>query len=156
MKFAGGLAAAFVVASLVPGPYADVRVTPMSNAILESAQLDPATVAGVSRTCGNCHSNLTEWPWYRRIAPVSWMVRKPVSEARRFMNFSTWNEYGPAGQAPLPALAAGQLKSGEMPPSCYLLLDPEEKLSDTERGEISAKFRQESKRLSQRLNEARP
>ena len=23
-------------------------------------------------SCFDCHSNLTEWPWYTNVAPVSW------------------------------------------------------------------------------------
>src|SRR5690242_8962779 len=43
------------------------------------------------RACYDCHSNETVWPWYSRIAPVSWLLARDVHQGRRELNFSTWN-----------------------------------------------------------------
>ena len=32
--------------------------------------------------CYDCHSNLTEWPWYSNVAPISWLTQKDVDEGR--------------------------------------------------------------------------
>jgi hypothetical protein len=32
----------------------------------------------------DCHSNLTHWPWYSNIAPISWLVQKDVEDGREF------------------------------------------------------------------------
>jgi hypothetical protein len=42
------------------------------------------------RACGDCHSNQTVWPWYSRLAPMSWMIVDDVNEGRRHMNFQDW------------------------------------------------------------------
>ncbi len=34
-------------------------------------------------TCGDCHSNETRWPWYSRVAPISWLVYRDVLEGRK-------------------------------------------------------------------------
>jgi hypothetical protein len=47
-------------------------------------------VSVLRRACYDCHSNETAWPWYSRIAPVSWVVGRDVHEGRAGLNFSTW------------------------------------------------------------------
>ena len=42
------------------------------------------------RTCGDCHSNQTKWPWYSNIAPVSWIISNHVNEGREKFNVSNW------------------------------------------------------------------
>jgi hypothetical protein len=40
-----------------------------------------ADVAAVfERSCCDCHSNETKWPWYSYPAPVSWIVAHDVDE----------------------------------------------------------------------------
>lgn len=144
-----GVLAVIAAASIVPGPYSTViHVTPGGVALLQSAQFDPAAAATIQRACGNCHSNDTEWPLYSRVAPVSWLVRKDVSEGRQFLNFSQWAAYGAEGQGQLLALAAGQVKKGKMPPKRYVLLHPEARLSDRGKSQLVADLERESARVS--------
>src|SRR5262245_24374433 len=42
------------------------------------------------RACYDCHSNETRWPWYSRVAPVSWLVVRDVNLGREEINFSEW------------------------------------------------------------------
>ena len=145
---AAALASGILVASLVPGPYSTVnRVGSRGAGFLQSAQLDPGAVATLRRACGNCHSNQTEWPWYSRVAPASWLLRKDVSEGRKFLNFSVWAEYGMEGQGQLLALAARDLKQGSMPPRRYSALHTEARLSAQEHSDLIAALHRESARL---------
>lgn len=145
---AGAAAAAISVASLVPGPY-HAAVEPVRGAtFLEAAEIDSASVSALRRACRNCHSNDTEWPWYSRVAPASWLLRRDVSEGRKFLNFSVWSEYGAAGQSQLSALAAQRIKDGTMPPARYLLLHPDAKLSGRERARLAARLERESSRVA--------
>src|SRR5215469_822271 len=61
--------------------------------LLEGIDIDPRTSDIVSASCANCHSERTNWPWYSFVAPVSWIVERDVSRARKHMNFSRWSEY---------------------------------------------------------------
>lgn len=83
------------------------------------------------RACFDCHSNETVWPWYTNIAPISWLVYRDVIEGRGRMNFSDWGNAG--GESGEPGEAAEVILSGEMPPSYYVLLHPDAKLSDAEK-----------------------
>jgi len=50
--------------------------------------VNPQVGAILDRSCQDCHSNHTNWPWYRHVAPVSWIVSKHVSEGREMLDFS--------------------------------------------------------------------
>ena len=45
------------------------------------------------RACYDCHSNETVWPWYSKIAPLSWNIKRHVKNGRDYVNFSTWKQY---------------------------------------------------------------
>ncbi len=45
------------------------------------------------RSCWDCHSNDTVWPWYAKIAPFSWSIARHVKNGRAYVNFSIWETY---------------------------------------------------------------
>src|SRR5579885_1507659 len=59
----------------------------------------PEVEQTLRRSCYDCHSNQTQWPWYTRIAPLSWLVAHDVNAGRRQINFSQWSDYFPATRA---------------------------------------------------------
>ncbi len=42
------------------------------------------------KSCYDCHSNETVYPWYSNIAPASWLVAADVNEGREHLNFCEW------------------------------------------------------------------
>ena len=92
----------------------------------------PQTEALFNDACSDCHSNLTSWPWYSNIAPMSWLVQNDVDEGREVLNVSEWDraqgEAGEAGEAIL---------EGEMPPGKYTLLHPSAKLRPSEKQKLA-------------------
>lgn len=49
----------------------------------------PRTEQLMREACLDCHSNLTSWPWYSNVAPISWLVQHDVDEGRAQLNLST-------------------------------------------------------------------
>ncbi len=48
----------------------------------------PPEVARIlDAACYDCHSDRTRWPWYSRVAPVSWIAAHHVAAGRRRLNF---------------------------------------------------------------------
>jgi hypothetical protein len=47
----------------------------------------------MGRSCMDCHSNKTAWPWYSYVAPVSWLVESDVRRGKDRMNLSDWERY---------------------------------------------------------------
>lgn len=108
------------------------------GAILNGAHIDPATLGIIQRSCQNCHSERTEWPWYSRVAPGSWLLEQDVSQARSRFNLSHWTEYTPDQQMSILTDIGVAARAGVMPPSRYTLLHPDARLSSAERQEIYA------------------
>jgi hypothetical protein len=96
------------------------------------AKPSPEVAAIVKRACRDCHSNSTTWPWYSRIAPVSWLVAADVKEARSRLNFSEWNHLGPDMSRIRLKEACSEVKSGGMPMWQYKLMHPAARLTDSD------------------------
>lgn len=100
----------------------------------------PETRAMTVQACYDCHSNETEWPWYARIAPISWMLAYDVVEGREALNFSEWDRHDtaidpdePFAPKPLTEQIEDEIRSGAMPPGTYRLGNPAARLSDEEK-----------------------
>ena len=99
----------------------------------------------LQKTCYDCHSNETVWPWYSQVAPASWLVAYDVAEARENMNFSEWTKYSPKRQAKKLKKAAGEVEEGEMPLWYYLPAHPKAKLSEADKAALLAWFRERAR-----------
>ncbi|MBS1854729.1 MAG: heme-binding domain-containing protein [Acidobacteria bacterium] len=100
-------------------------------ASFEAVVKPPAHAAAViERSCRDCHSNRTAWPWYSGVSPVSWMVARDVKEGRARLNFSQWNLYGPEmSKLRLRAVCEAAAK-GNMPPKYYTPMHPQARLKE--------------------------
>ncbi len=119
----GVLGLLFVVAQLVPygRDHANPKVTK------EPAWDSPQTRELARRACFDCHSNLSRWPWYSNIAPVSWLVESDVHEARHKLNFSEFDK--PQRKA---SDAIDEVREGGMPLWFYTMMHGEAQLSPAE------------------------
>jgi hypothetical protein len=86
------VAAIFVSLQFVRPPLANPPID-QTRTIESHARLTPEVAGIFARACRDCHSNQTEWPWYARVAPVSWYVEDHVRHGRRELNFSEWSAY---------------------------------------------------------------
>jgi hypothetical protein len=104
-----------------------------SLALAAHVQLDPKVAAILDRSCNDCHSNKTRWPWYSNVAPVSWFVIGHVDEARHDLNFSEWGKYRLEDQKAQLGQMCELITEGWMPLSSYTPLHPSAKLSDEDK-----------------------
>lgn len=100
-----------------------------SQAIESHLQVTPQVSAILDRSCNDCHSNKTRWPWYSHVAPVSWFVIDHVNEGRDNMNFSQWDKYTRRDADALLRQICREVRAGVMPLSSYTPLHPGSKLS---------------------------
>ena len=90
--------------------------------------VDPGAVAVFQRSCNDCHSNRTVWPWYSHVAPVSWLVVSDVNRGRKALNFS--EGVGDRSEEQQKHLSiCKEVSGGEMPGFPYTLLHRRAKLS---------------------------
>jgi hypothetical protein len=121
---------ACAAAQLVPVPRTNPPVR--SEPAWDSAE----TRALAERSCFDCHSNETAWPWYSRVAPVAWLVARDVQQGREELNFSDWGGVSQDDDEDLAEEVREVLEEGEMPLPNYLLLHPEARLTDLERQQL--------------------
>lgn len=122
------VACLFIIAQF----YRPAKTNPVINnsRTLEAhLQVDPKTAAILDRSCADCHSNKTRWPWYSNVAPVSWFVIDHVDHGRDHLNFSEWGKYERQEQRSLLRDMCKEVSAGSMPLSSYTPLHPGSKLS---------------------------
>jgi hypothetical protein len=107
-------------------PYGKNHANP--PVVREPSWNSPLTRELAKLACFDCHSNETVWPWYSKIAPVSWLVYWDVVAGRKHLNFSEWQ--GGAGKHERPHELTKEVIKGEMPPLQYFIAHPEAKLDD--------------------------
>jgi hypothetical protein len=109
------------------------RTNPPVQAVVAAP---PEVYDVLERSCFNCHSNQTEWPWYSYVAPVSWLVVRHVNEARQEMNFTEWNTLSPGEQSDKIKECWEEVEEGRMPLPSYVRMHPEARLSEMDRAFI--------------------
>ena len=128
------MAAAAIVAA------AAIQLIPVKRdnppaALLIQAPADVRTI--LERSCYDCHSNRTRWPWYSRVAPVSWFVARDVHRGRKELNFTDWPLFDFEAQDHLLADIGKDVERGKMPLWNYLMLHPEARLGPADRKRVS-------------------
>ncbi len=93
----------------------------------------PEVAATLKRACYDCHSNETRWPWYSRIAPLSWFIVHDVRLGRKEVNFSEWASYYPATHRRKLEWMGRALRGENMPPWSYRVLHPGARLTEADR-----------------------
>ena len=83
--------------------------------------------------CRDCHSNETAWPWYSRIAPVSWMVASDVHDGRKHFNLSEWGNYPEEKKLRKLGEICEQVKNEDMPDQKYALIHRSARLDTQQR-----------------------
>jgi hypothetical protein len=91
--------------------------------------MTPEVAGLLERSCDDCHSNRTDWPWYSRVAPASWFVVDHVNHGRQHLNFSDWARYDDHEAGEMLEQICIEAKKGAMPLDSYTLLHGDAKLS---------------------------
>jgi hypothetical protein len=88
---------------------------------LEASMSVPENVGMVlSRSCADCHSNRTIYPWYSKVSPASWYLDDHIRDGRRELNISEWNTYEKKKKIRKLDEICEQVEQGEMPLPSYL------------------------------------
>lgn len=99
----------------------------------------PADVLAVlDRSCGDCHSHQTRWPWYSHVAPVSWILAEHVREGRSELNFSDWAQYNERRAGKKLEELCEEVREGAMPLPDYLRMHRDARVSQQEVDRVCA------------------
>lgn len=145
--------AVFLAMQFLPGPHATNGTVVADRSIQSSLRMPQREGEILERSCENCHSQTTKWPWYSYVAPFSWQVADDVNRARKAMDLSDWSEqFGRKPQVAASALLAicADMKTRRMPTELYLLTHPEARLSEQDRDQFCQWANGEARRLVHR------
>ena len=87
----------------------------------------------LKKTCNDCHTNNTVYPWYAQIQPVGWWLNHHIEEGKDELNFNEFGAYAVPRQYHKLEEVVEQVKEGEMPIWSYTLIHTNAKLTDEEK-----------------------
>ncbi len=110
-------------------------------------QMSPQVSAIIERSCQNCHTYKTVWPWYSQVAPMSWLVASDVKEAREHLSLSDWANYDKKKAVSKLDEICEEVSEGNMPLPSYTLLHPEAKLTEEDKRILCDWVKEEVRRI---------
>jgi hypothetical protein len=135
------------VCSMTVHPFGAPKQSQAQVASMDDLKLPAEITTIFKRSCMDCHSSQTTWPWYSYVAPVSWLVERDVRRGRDYMNLSEWQQYTLQQRQKLLADVASTVKNGEMPLPQYTLIHRQARLSEADRDLVYQWSRGERRRL---------
>lgn len=122
-----------VVAQLIPLPGRNMAATEPQNDLLSVLPANEATAQVIRSACYDCHSYESTYPWYAKVAPLSWWIQFHVNHGREHANFSTFGTLSMKKRDHLLEECVEMLRENEMPLSSYVWMHPEARLTFDQR-----------------------
>jgi hypothetical protein len=110
---------------------------PVVSDLMATNAPPPQIAAMLHAACYDCHSSETRWPWYSRVAPVSWLIASDVKEGREHLNLSVWPNDNPMRAAKRLDRMSDEIGSGEMPLEKYTKIHADARLTEIQRRELT-------------------
>lgn len=111
-----------------------------TNDISKSYPVPEEVKTILTKSCFDCHSNNTVYPWYAEIQPVAWWLNDHVKEGKREINFNEFSTYRIGRQYKKLEECLKLVKENEMPLESYTIIHKNAVLSDTEKQTLSTWF----------------
>ncbi|PCH49878.1 MAG: hypothetical protein COC22_06200 [Flavobacteriaceae bacterium] len=97
----------------------------------------PAEIQTIFKnSCYDCHSNNTNYPWYNKIQPVSWLLENHIKEGKKELNFNEFGSYSKRKQKNKLKSIKNQVIDDEMPMFSYTLIHKKAKLTESDKNLI--------------------
>ena len=125
------LFAAFVVTQFFRPDFTNPPVT-QAETIEASMQIPENVRQILKRSCTDCHSNETVYPWYAQIQPSGTFLKGHIDDGRKELNFSIWNTYDARKKRHKLDEICEQVEAREMPLPSYLWIHRSARVSDEE------------------------
>ncbi len=148
-----------VIAAVAIQLYRPAKTNPPEvpeKAFKAAVQMTPEVDAIFSRSCSDCHSYKTVWPWYSNVAPVSWFVISDVNDGRRHINFSEWAQYTTERQQRKLGQICDEVEDGGMPLKQYTWIHTGTALNEAQRKMVCDWTKAEQARVTAKTGVAVP
>lgn len=108
-----------IVAQFFRPSFSNPPIVP-GQPIEESANVPAEVQMVLSRSCNDCHSNKTIYPWYAQVTPFNWFLAGHIDEGRSELNFSEWATYSNKKKVHKLEEVCEMVEGGAMPLPSYL------------------------------------
>ena len=133
------------VAAWRPKPAATLTLA--ARPLLTGATAPAPVMKIVERSCQDCHSERTQWPWYAQVQPVASVLLADVEKGRHFLNLSRWDNYSRGQKLGFLTAISAATNTGRMPPRGYAFFHPDSRLTDSERVVLRNWAKEEAQRV---------
>ena len=117
-------------------PEKNDKIVNPQNDIIFAVDMPANVKKKIVNACYDCHSEKTAYPFYNRIAPVSWMLARHIKEGKEHLNFSAWATYDKKKQIKLLNEICEVVTSGEMPLKGYSMMHSKAVMNEREIADI--------------------
>jgi hypothetical protein len=108
----------------------------------------PAPVQNIlKRSCNDCHSNNTTYPWYAHVQPVAWWLGDHIREGKKELNFSEFGTYSLRRKYKKLEEIYSEVNEDKMPLSSYTRIHTDAVLSAEEKTILLDWVNAESKKM---------
>jgi hypothetical protein len=90
------------------------------NDITRHYPVPDRVLAILKRSCYDCHSNNTVYPWYDRVQPIAWWLQYHVNHGKHALNFSEFASLPVTRQVHALKGIGEEIKQDGMPLDSYL------------------------------------
>ena len=117
-------------------PEKNDKVANPQNDIVFSVEMTSMVKKKLVNACYDCHSEMTIYPFYNRVAPISWILARHIREGKEQLNFSAWATYDKKKQIKLLNEICEVITNGEMPLKGYVMMHGKAVINEKELEEI--------------------
>jgi len=136
VKLAGiGLAAGLLVIQFIQ-PEKNMRPVDPAEDLLMLTSPPEQLAELIKSSCYDCHSNQTVYPWYSKVAPVSWYLQKHITKGKEELNLSEYGSMEKADKIKMLVDFCEVVEAGTMPLVSFTLIHKAAKLSLEDKEEI--------------------
>jgi hypothetical protein len=126
------LAVAFMVIQFIR-PEENLNNQFPPNGIRQRFAVPESVQAILRRSCYDCHSNNTVYPWYANVEPVGWWLNSHIRNGKRHVNYDEYGTYRPIRQFVRFRDLIEQIKKDDMPLRSFALIHQYARLTPTEK-----------------------
>lgn len=133
LKIVGFVIAAAIVVVQFIRPERNLSSKAPDRGIASQFQVPDSVQMILQRSCYDCHSNNTVYPWYAEVQPVGWWMDSHIQNGKRHVNYDEYGTYRPVRQFIRFKDLIEQIQKDAMPLPSYLLIHRYAKLSPGEK-----------------------
>ncbi len=105
--------------------------------ITKIVKVPDSVMSILKKSCYDCHSNYTSYPWYDKITPVNWWLTNHINEGKRNLNFTNFGDNTPRKMKKKLEEIAQTVEKNQMPLNSYLWIHKNAGLNATEKQMIA-------------------